>query len=73
MHGTPPHTVWAVAALLLNALVWGLSWWPFKRLEALGLQAGGGGQPSDSGSDDGDALGALHAGSLRGTFRPSGG
>ena len=37
MPGTPPHTAWAVAGLLLNAFVWGLSWWPFKRLEALGL------------------------------------
>lgn len=37
MHGTPPHTVWAVAALLLNALVWGLSWWPFKQLALHGL------------------------------------
>jgi drug/metabolite transporter (DMT)-like permease len=27
----------AVAALLLNALVWGVSWWPFKILEAQGL------------------------------------
>ena len=32
-----PHTAWAVAGLLINALVWGLSWWPFKRLESLGL------------------------------------
>ena len=37
MPGTPPHTAWAVAGLLLNALVWGLSWWPFKQLEAHGL------------------------------------
>ena len=37
MSGTAPHTTWAAAALLLNALVWGLSWWPFKQLEALGL------------------------------------
>ncbi len=37
MPGTPPHTAWAVAGLLLNAFVWALSWWPFKRLEALGL------------------------------------
>jgi len=27
----------AVAALLLNALVWGVSWWPFKILEGQGL------------------------------------
>ena len=31
------HTSWAVAGLLLNAFVWGLSWWPFKQLESLGL------------------------------------
>ncbi len=27
----------AVAGLLLNAFVWGVCWWPFKQLEALGL------------------------------------
>jgi len=27
----------AVAGLLLNALVWGVCWWPFKQLESLGL------------------------------------
>ena len=37
MSGTPKHTGWAVAALLFNALVWGLSWWPFKQLESHGL------------------------------------
>ena len=37
MNGTPKHTGWAVAALLFNALVWGLSWWPFKQLESHGL------------------------------------
>ena len=26
-----------VLALMLNALVWGTSWWPFRQLEALGL------------------------------------
>ena len=26
-----------VMALLLNALVWGVSWWPFRQLAALGL------------------------------------
>ena len=26
-----------VLALLLNALVWGVSWWPFRQLERLGL------------------------------------
>jgi drug/metabolite transporter (DMT)-like permease len=29
--------VLAVLALALNALVWGLSWWPLRQLEALGL------------------------------------
>lgn len=27
----------AVVALVLNAFVWGLSWWPFRQLDALGL------------------------------------
>lgn len=27
----------AVLALVFNALVWGLSWWPFRELQALGL------------------------------------
>jgi drug/metabolite transporter (DMT)-like permease len=32
------HAPWlAVLALLLNALVWGVSWWPFRRLQQLGL------------------------------------
>ena len=31
------RTVLPAFALLLNALVWGVSWWPFRRLEALGL------------------------------------
>lgn len=34
---TTPHKAPAVAALLINALVWGVSWWPFKNLQALGL------------------------------------
>ena len=29
--------VWPVAGLMLNALVWGLSWYPFQRLHALGV------------------------------------
>ena len=33
----PTHTSLAVAGLLFNALVWGICWWPFKHLEALGL------------------------------------
>jgi drug/metabolite transporter (DMT)-like permease len=27
----------AIAALILNALTWGLSWWPFRALQGLGL------------------------------------
>ena len=27
----------AVASLLVNAFFWGISWWPFKQLQALGL------------------------------------
>jgi drug/metabolite transporter (DMT)-like permease len=27
----------AAAALVLNALVWGLSWWPFRHLDEQGL------------------------------------
>ncbi len=34
MRNTP---VLAVLALALNALVWGLSWWPLRQLDALGL------------------------------------
>jgi drug/metabolite transporter (DMT)-like permease len=29
--------VWAVLALMFNALVWGVSWWPFRELQARGL------------------------------------
>ena len=31
------HTPLAVASLLVNAFFWGISWWPFKQLESLGL------------------------------------
>ena len=35
----PPAAPWGPAlALVFNAAVWGLSWWPFRQLEALGLQ-----------------------------------
>ena len=34
-HSSPKSL--AVAGLLFNALVWGVCWWPFKQLEALGL------------------------------------
>jgi drug/metabolite transporter (DMT)-like permease len=37
MHKGPQGQGLAVAALLLNALVWGVSWWPFQALQALGL------------------------------------
>ena len=32
----PPFLL-APAALMVNALVFGLSWWPFRQLQALGL------------------------------------
>jgi drug/metabolite transporter (DMT)-like permease len=32
-----PSSGLAIAALLFNALVWGVSWWPFRQLQALGL------------------------------------
>ena len=34
MHARP---IWPVMGLLLNALVWGLSWWPLREMQALGL------------------------------------
>lgn len=34
---TGPTPLLAVLALTLNALVWGTSWWPFRRLEGAGL------------------------------------
>ncbi len=33
----PSLTAWPALALLFNALVWGLSWWPFRHLQGLGL------------------------------------
>jgi drug/metabolite transporter (DMT)-like permease len=33
---TPP-ALWPTLALMLNAFVWGTSWWPFRQLETLGL------------------------------------
>jgi drug/metabolite transporter (DMT)-like permease len=35
--GPQPVALWPVLALMLNALVWGLSWWPLRQLEARGL------------------------------------
>ena len=32
-----PIKVLAAAALVLNAFVWGISWWPFRLLQAHGL------------------------------------
>ena len=32
-----PWAAGAVLALLFNALTWGLSWWPFRLLQAQGL------------------------------------
>ena len=29
--------LWPVMALMLNALVWGVSWWPFRELQSQGL------------------------------------
>lgn len=34
---TSPPTLWPALALVLNAFVWGVSWWPFRQLQALGL------------------------------------
>jgi EamA domain-containing membrane protein RarD len=33
----PGASITAAAALLVNAFVWGVSWWPFRQLEAMGL------------------------------------
>jgi drug/metabolite transporter (DMT)-like permease len=33
----PAAPLWPVLGLTCNALVWGLSWWPFRQLQALGL------------------------------------
>ena len=32
-----PHKGWAATALAFNALVWGVSWWPFRELQSHGL------------------------------------
>ena len=36
-HAELNKTAWAVAALVFNALVFGLSWWPFRALQGHGL------------------------------------
>jgi len=33
----PASSLWPALGLTCNALVWGLSWWPFRQLQALGL------------------------------------
>ena len=33
----PAPALWPVLALMLNAFVWGVSWWPFRELQAHGL------------------------------------
>jgi drug/metabolite transporter (DMT)-like permease len=37
--GTEPRraALWPALALTLNAFTWGVSWWPFRQLEAVGL------------------------------------
>lgn len=37
MHPPPPKTSLAAGALVINALVWGLSWWPFRELQGYGM------------------------------------
>jgi drug/metabolite transporter (DMT)-like permease len=37
MSSTRGATLVPVLALLCNAFIWGVSWWPFRQLEALGL------------------------------------
>lgn len=32
-----PHSAGPVFALLVNAFTWGVSWWPFRQLQAMGL------------------------------------
>jgi drug/metabolite transporter (DMT)-like permease len=35
--GAPARRLAPVLALAVNAFIWGVSWWPFRRLQALGL------------------------------------
>lgn len=37
-HASPLHAA-AIGCLLLNAFIWGVSWWPFRQLNALGLHS----------------------------------
>ena len=34
---TPRATALAASALIINAFIWGVSWWPFRQLQNLGL------------------------------------
>ncbi len=34
---SPRQTLAAISGLMLNAFVWGVSWWPFRQFNALGL------------------------------------
>lgn len=34
-----PIVFWAVAGLLVNATAWGLSWWPMRHFESIGLHS----------------------------------
>ena len=35
--GVPHATLWPALALTLNAFTWGVSWWPIRQLQGLGL------------------------------------
>jgi drug/metabolite transporter (DMT)-like permease len=37
VHPSQTRALAPVLALLVNAFVWGVSWWPFRRLQAMGL------------------------------------
>jgi drug/metabolite transporter (DMT)-like permease len=36
-HGAAAGALWPALALVFNAFVWGVSWWPFRQLQGLGL------------------------------------
>jgi drug/metabolite transporter (DMT)-like permease len=36
-HGAPAGTILPALALVLNAFVWGVSWWPFRELQSYGV------------------------------------
>lgn len=33
----PPSRLWPALALMVNAFIWGVSWWPFRHLQTAGL------------------------------------